>query len=83
MWISLDNEAVVNNVKEQVERRGTNKTEIQYLWSRIKEALSNRTTEEGIKVTWTKGHATSEDVDNGVCTEEAGKRNNDVDKEAG
>ncbi len=62
MWVTLDNEAVVNDVSKMLEQRmSKNIEENEDIWTKIAKELQQRGAER-FKVTWTKGHETEENI---------------------
>ena len=74
IWITLDNEAVVKDVNRCIQNKGkTCKQDNKDIWEAINLYVARRA--EDFKVTWTKGHATEDDIEKGKSSEEERSRN--------
>ena len=71
LWITLDNSAVVGDVNKCINSGGKmHKDDNNDIWESIKSLIEERAKNETIKVTWTKGHATDEDIAKGKASQE-------------
>jgi hypothetical protein len=81
IWITLDNSAVVGDVNRCIQSGGKmHKEDNNGIWEAIKGLIEKRAKNEAIKVTWTKGHATDEDIAKGKASHEERSRNGEADK---
>ena len=81
LWITLDNSAVVGDVNKCIQSEGKiHKKDNNDIWDSLKTIIAERAKKGTIKATWTKGHATDEDIANGKASQEERCRNGEADK---
>ena len=81
IWITLDNSAVVGDINKCIKEGGKmHKEDNNDIWEAITGLIKERAESESIKVTWTKGHATDEDIAKGKASQEERSRNQEADK---
>ena len=81
LWITLDNQAVVDDLNRSISSRGqVHKLDDTDIWPSVNDCIKDRAARDAIRVTWTKGHATQDDLDQGRSTEEERQRNAAADE---
>ena len=74
IWITLDNSAVVGDINKCIQNKGKmQKQDNKDIWEAINPLVEQRATK--LRVTWTKGHATEEDMEKGRTSPEEKERN--------
>ena len=67
----MDNSAVVGDINKCINNGGKmHKDDNNDIWKSITSLIAERAKNETIKVTWTKGHATDEDIAKGKASQE-------------
>ena len=80
IWITLDNSAVVGDINKRIKSGGKmHKQDNNDIWEAVTGLIEERVKEEAIKVTWTKGHATDEDIAEGKASQEERSRKGEAD----
>ena len=81
IWITLDNSAVVGDINKCIRSKGKMyKQDNKDIWDAINPLVEERAGNNTIQVTWTKGHATEEDMEKGRTNPEEKERNIVADK---
>ena len=81
IWITLDNSAVVGDVNKCIQCQGKMvKQDNKDIWDAVNSLVEERAKKNMLKVTWTKGHATEEDLLKGRTSLEEKARNIAADK---
>ena len=81
LWITLDNSAVVGDMNKCINNKGKMcKQDNKDIWDAVNLLVQERASNNSLKVTWTKGHATEEDMEKGRTSPEEKERNIAADK---
>ena len=76
VWITLDNSAVVGDLKKCIHNGGkVKKQDNNDIWESLNPLIAERTEREGLKITWAKGHAKEEHIASGKTSQEEMARN--------
>jgi ribonuclease HI len=81
IWITLDNSAVVGDINKCIQSKGKMyEQDNKDIWDAINPMVEKRANSNTLQVTWTKGHATEEDMEKGRTNPEEKARNIEADK---
>lgn len=81
IWITLDSEAVVNDLNRCIDNQGRfSKEDNLDTWESTAKHLKERAARGAIRITWAKGHANEEHIAAGKTTEVEMHRNREADK---
>ena len=80
LWITLDNKAVVDDIQRCIEGSLPRKVDNVDIWQSLSHYVRQRAEQGLLRVTWTKGHATDEDIERGRSSELERERNKLADE---
>ena len=81
IWVTLDNQAVVHDLNRCIQNQGRHsKVDNLDIWESVATNLRERAERGAIRISWSKGHATTEDIAAGKATETEMARNAAADE---